>query len=80
MARPTTFGTLLRKARWQRDLTQAALAQLAGISRNYLSQLETDQKRPSLRTLQALARVLTPTPRMLRRWVQLASAPPSESS
>ena len=52
-----TLGEKLRRARQERGLTQS---QVAGskITRNMLSQIENDQAKPSVRTLEYLAAVL----------------------
>jgi DNA-binding XRE family transcriptional regulator len=51
-------GNPLRLWREYRNLTQAQLAALAGISVPYLSQIETGKRDPSTRTLAALAQAL----------------------
>ncbi len=45
------LGEHLRKARERAKLTQEELAFKAGISRNYVSLLELDQKSPTVQTL-----------------------------
>ena len=48
----------LKKIRAQRGLTQEGLADKAGVSRQYLSRLETGRHDPSLSTLVKLAKAL----------------------
>lgn len=52
----STFGARLRKVREDKGMTQIQFALFAGISRSYYSELELDQKRPSLSFLQFLGR------------------------
>lgn len=52
------LGKALRAKRRINDLTQAELAELAGVSRINISQYEHNVKNPSLETLIALADVL----------------------
>ena len=52
----STFGGRLRKVREDKGMTQTQFALFAGISRSYYSELELDQKRPSLSFLQFLGR------------------------
>ncbi|OHC74137.1 MAG: hypothetical protein A3G18_04695 [Rhodospirillales bacterium RIFCSPLOWO2_12_FULL_58_28] len=48
----------IKTLRGYRGLTQAALAQAAGIGKLYLSQIETGRRKGSLDTLRALAKTL----------------------
>jgi transcriptional regulator with XRE-family HTH domain len=48
----------LKQLREERDLSQATLAEKAGISRTYLARLETARQDPTLGTLTKLARAL----------------------
>jgi transcriptional regulator with XRE-family HTH domain len=48
----------LKKLRTVRGLSQRALAERAGISREYLARLETARQDPTLSTLEKLARAL----------------------
>jgi transcriptional regulator with XRE-family HTH domain len=48
----------LQQLRKRRNLTQAQLADQAGISRGYLARLETARQDPTLTTLEALAKAL----------------------
>ncbi len=52
------IGQELRELRIQANLSQEKLAFRAGLSRNYISLLELDQKSPTLETLAAICRVL----------------------
>jgi transcriptional regulator with XRE-family HTH domain len=52
------LGFKLRELRQERELTQRALAQLAGISPNAVSLIERDEISPSVATLQRLAAAL----------------------
>jgi transcriptional regulator with XRE-family HTH domain len=53
-----SVGERLRALRTERDLSQRALAQLAGISTNSVSLIERDEISPSVATLQNLATAL----------------------
>jgi transcriptional regulator with XRE-family HTH domain len=48
----------LRQLRDERGLSQRALAEKAGISREYLARLETGRQDPTLSTLEKIARAL----------------------
>lgn len=48
----------IKQLRCERGLTQDQLAERAGISRNYLSQIETGARTPNLTRLQQIARAL----------------------
>ena len=58
MGKATSPGARLRKLRTERDLSQRALAQLAGISPNSVSLIEREEISPSVATLQNLATAL----------------------
>lgn len=49
------FGMMLRAERLKRALSQEALAELSGLSRNYVSSIERGAVSPSLATLEKLA-------------------------
>ncbi len=51
-------GTVLKKARERRKLTQAALAKKVGVHQVTIARLETGVRRPSADLLQRLAKVL----------------------
>lgn len=55
---PKRFAMRLKALREARGLTQAALAEKAGISRAYLARLETGRHDPHLSRLRQLAKVL----------------------
>ena len=52
------FGRVVRRARDARGLSQEALADLAGVSRSFLSEVERGSASPSLETMQKLADAL----------------------
>lgn len=58
MSKDQSVGERLRIVRSERDLSQRALAQLAGISPNSVSLIERDEISPSVTTLQNLATAL----------------------
>jgi HTH-type transcriptional regulator/antitoxin HipB len=55
---PDSLGTALRHYRRQAGLTQAELAERAGLNRTYLSELERGKKTEQVRRLFALLREL----------------------
>ena len=48
----------IRTLRVERDLTQEVLAKTAGISREYLTRLESTRHNPTLRVLERIANAL----------------------
>ena len=52
MTRP--YGTLVRRARSERRLTQAQLAEISGIEQSNISAIENDRRSPSAETLHRL--------------------------
>jgi transcriptional regulator with XRE-family HTH domain len=54
----TRFGERLREARQKAKLTQAALAESAGLTQQYVAKIEAGQINPTLATMAAVARVL----------------------
>ena len=54
----STFGTVLRKKRLTKKLTQEALSIESSLSRAYISELEMGHKDPSLYTIFKLATAL----------------------
>jgi transcriptional regulator with XRE-family HTH domain len=52
------FGAMLKAERLKRSLSQEALAELSGLSRNYVSSIERGMVSPSLGTLEKLAKAL----------------------
>jgi transcriptional regulator with XRE-family HTH domain len=61
----TTVARNVRVFRTQRKLTQAAVANAAGLSVSYISMLERGQRSPLLGTLVTLANALRVTPDVL---------------
>ena len=60
------LGDALRKARLKADLTQEQLAFAAGISRNYISLLELNQKSPTVEVFVRICQSMGASPgRML---------------
>lgn len=53
------FGTGIRKLRVQRGLSQEGLAELAGVHRTYLGDVERGQRNVSLVNIDRLARALS---------------------
>lgn len=49
------LGKRVRELRQERGWTQVELAELLGIDRSYLSEIETGKKDPSLRVLKTIA-------------------------
>ena len=58
MSKDQSVGARLRSLRSERDLSQRALAELAGISPNSVSLIEREEISPSVATLQNLATAL----------------------
>ena len=58
------FGTQIREWRLRRGLTQAALAQRAGLSWIFIAKVEGGARAPSWVTLERIARVLKVTVRI----------------
>ncbi len=58
MSRDWWRGTVLKKARERRKLTQAALAKRLGVHQVTIARLETGTRRPSAHLLQRLAKTL----------------------
>jgi transcriptional regulator with XRE-family HTH domain len=54
----TRFGERLREARHKAKLTQAALAESAGLTQQYVAKIEAGQINPTFATMAAVARVL----------------------
>jgi transcriptional regulator with XRE-family HTH domain len=48
----------IKQLRKKRGMSQAALAEAAGISRTYLARLETSRQDPTLSTLEKIAKAL----------------------
>jgi transcriptional regulator with XRE-family HTH domain len=54
----TRFGKKLRKIRRNQDLTQAQLAELVGVSVDFISVIERGLSSPSFETIQKFGEVL----------------------
>ncbi|MBI4560550.1 MAG: helix-turn-helix transcriptional regulator [Candidatus Rokubacteria bacterium] len=52
------FAMRLKRLRAERKLSQAAMAEKSGVSREYIARLETGKQDPTLGTLQKLAKAL----------------------
>jgi len=52
------FGRRLRQIRRNRDLTQQQVAEVTGLSIEFISNLERDRNAPSFETIEKLAEVL----------------------
>ena len=61
------FGRILRRLRLERGLSQEQLAELAGVHRNYIGDLERGLKSPSLAVITRLALALHLRPHELVR-------------
>ena len=55
---PKQMGRRLQKLRTQRKMSRAELAESAGISRQYIRQLEAGLSDPTVGTLQKIAKAL----------------------
>ena len=49
------LGNRVRSLRRERDWTQVEMAEMLGVDRSYLSEIETGKKDPSLRVLKTIA-------------------------
>ena len=49
------LGKRVRKLRLERGWTQVEMAEMLGVDRSYLSEIETGKKDPSLRVLKTIA-------------------------
>jgi len=54
----TRFATRLKRLRANRKMSQAALAEKSGVSREYIACLDLGQQDPTLGTMQKLAKAL----------------------
>ncbi len=60
------IGSIIKKLRKARKITQTQLAKSSGITQTYLSQIENNQKEPTIPTLKAIAEgLLVPLPILL---------------
>lgn len=62
---PVAFGLVLKRSRQAAGLSQEALGFEAGLSKNYISLLETGQRQPTLTSLLNLAQAVKQTPSAL---------------
>lgn len=62
---PVAFGLVLKRSRQAAGLSQEALGFEAGLSKNYISLLETGQRQPTLTSLLSLAQAVKQTPSAL---------------
>lgn len=59
MANQPTFGTVMRRIRLDRGLSQESLAEMLGMETNaYISRLENGKKQPSLEMVYKISRAL----------------------
>jgi transcriptional regulator with XRE-family HTH domain len=65
-----TFGRSVRRLRKQRGLSQESLAEVCGLSRNYISDIERGVRNPGLLALVALAKALRVTLRELMEGIE----------
>ena len=72
------LGTRLRRLRRRKDLTQHQLAEMAGISPNYVGAVERAEESPSLKVLYALASALDVEPRDLFEFDDDAASSPTK--
>lgn len=72
------FGEVLREARLENQLSQEVLAQLAGLHRNSVSNLERGIFSPTLENLFALAEVLGKQPDELVKETKSRMSKPTE--
>ena len=56
------LGIRIKKARENKNMTQQQLAELTGLSNNYISNIERNRSIPSLQTLVTICDVLDTTP------------------
>ena len=59
------FGRVIREVRERRGLSQESLADLAGLSRSFLGEIERGEATPSIETLQKLADAFSERPSYL---------------
>ena len=56
------FGSIVRRLRREKGLTQEGLAELTGFDRTYISQVELGKRNPALVNICCLAEALDTTP------------------
>lgn len=59
------FGKIVREERFKRELTQQALANIAGFHRTYIGMVERGEKNLTLTNLQKIAKALKIKPSKL---------------
>ncbi len=64
------FPTVLRELRLEKGISQEYLAELAGLHRTYISQIERGIKSPSLKSIEQIAKALDIKPSELIRLME----------
>jgi transcriptional regulator with XRE-family HTH domain len=59
---PAAFGAEIRAARAVLELSQEALADRAGLHRNYIGMIERAERNPTMSSIEALAKALKTKP------------------
>ena len=68
------FGAILKELRIKRKISQKNLAELSGLSREYIGQLERGQKFPALVTLFLISEALEINPSKFIRLMEQANS------
>lgn len=63
--RPWSLGTMVKQWRVAANLTQRGLAELVDVGYPYISKIEADEHRPSLRVAESIAKVTGNNPDLL---------------
>ena len=58
MLRPMEIGSVIRRLRWERNLSQDALSAMAGLAKNTVSRIENGENQPREATLAVIAEAL----------------------
>lgn len=61
------FGSTLRELRTERGISQERLAELAGVDRNYIGQIERAERNPAVVNIVRIAKALKVPPAELFR-------------
>lgn len=78
MSLEVAFGSVVRAARVQRELSQEALAARSRLHRTFISQLERGVKSPSLASMQRIATALdVPLDELVAEALRISRAPTS---